>query len=67
LPDTLQRTDTEIARAVRWALEWDVSVPDQFIESSVSNGWVTLEGTVEKPRQRHDAERAVRNLAGVRA
>jgi osmotically-inducible protein OsmY len=66
LPDTLQRTDTEIARAVRWALEWDVFVPDQLIGSSVSNGWVTLEGTVEKARQRHDVERAVRNLAGVR-
>jgi osmotically-inducible protein OsmY len=66
LPDILQRTDTEIARAVRWALEWDVLVPDERIQSSVSNGWVTLEGTVDKPTQREDAERAVRNLAGVR-
>jgi osmotically-inducible protein OsmY len=65
LPDILQRTDTEIARAVRWALEWDVFVPDEHIQSSVSNGWVTLEGAVEKPTQRADAERAVRNLAGV--
>jgi osmotically-inducible protein OsmY len=66
LPDTLRSPDAEIARAVRSALEWDVFVPDQLIGSSVSNGWVTLEGTVEKARQRHDAERAVRNLAGVR-
>lgn len=66
LPDILQRTDTEIARAVRWALEWDVLVPDERIQSSVSNGWVTLQGTVDKPTQREDAERAIRNLAGVR-
>jgi osmotically-inducible protein OsmY len=66
LPDVLQRTDTELARAVRWALEWDVFVPDEGIQSSVSNGWVTLEGTVKKPAQREDAARAIRNLAGVR-
>lgn len=61
LPDVLQRTDTDIARAVRWALEWDVFVSDQHIRSSVSHGWVTLEGSVDKPRQRSDAERTISN------
>jgi osmotically-inducible protein OsmY len=41
------RTDTEIAQAVRQTLEWDVFVPDDRIRSTVSDGWVTLEGTVE--------------------
>jgi osmotically-inducible protein OsmY len=59
-------TDTEIARAVRSALEWDVFVPDQHIRSSVSDGWVTLEGEVEFLREREDAGRAVRRLGGVR-
>ena len=60
------RTDTEIAQAVRRALEWDVFVPEQQITSTVSDGWVTLEGTVERWSQRDDAERAVRNLMGVK-
>lgn len=59
------RTDTEIAKAVRSALEWDVLVPDEKIRSTVSNGWVTLEGRVNTLREREDAERAVRRLAGV--
>ena len=64
IPGGLTRTDTEIAQAVRHALEWDVFVPDDKITSSVSDGWVTLAGTVERWSQRQDAERAVRNLAG---
>jgi osmotically-inducible protein OsmY len=66
VPGSLTRTDTEIAQAVRHALEWDVFVPDRQIASTVSNGWVTLEGTVELWSHREDAERAVRNLGGVR-
>ncbi len=62
---SLMRTDTEIAQAVRHALEWDVFVPDKQITSTVSNGWVTLEGTVDVWSHREDAERAVRNLSGV--
>lgn len=60
------RTDTDIAHAVRHALEWDVFVPQDKIHSTVSNGWVTLEGIVDRSSQRADAERAVRNLSGVR-
>jgi osmotically-inducible protein OsmY len=66
LPGSPGRTDTEIARAVRNALEWDVFVPDQHIRSSVSDGWVTLEGEVEFLREREDAGKVVRRLGGVR-
>jgi osmotically-inducible protein OsmY len=62
----LTRTDTEIAQAVRRTLEWDVFVPDEKIASTVSEGWVTLDGTVERWTEREDAERAVRNLTGVK-
>jgi osmotically-inducible protein OsmY len=58
-------TDAEIAQAVRRTLEWDVWVPDEQIQSTVSNGWVTLEGKVSLLRERNDAERAVRHLTGV--
>jgi osmotically-inducible protein OsmY len=66
VPGSLGHTDTEIARAVRSALEWDVLVPDQRIQSTVSDGLVMLEGNVDFWSQREDAERAVRNLSGVR-
>lgn len=62
----LSRTDTEIAQAVRQALEWDVFVPNEKITSTVTDGWVTLEGPVERSTQREAAERAVRNLMGVK-
>jgi osmotically-inducible protein OsmY len=63
--DRFMRTDTEIASAVRNALEWDALVPNELIQSTVSDGWVTLEGQVDYWRERSDAERAIRRLAGV--
>jgi osmotically-inducible protein OsmY len=62
----LTRTDTDIAQAVRRALEWDVFVPEARITSTVTDGWVTLDGAVDTWSQRNDAERAVRNLTGVK-
>ena len=58
-------SDAEIARAVRQALVWDVLVPDEQIQTTVSDGWVKLEGKVNSIQQREDAERAVLNLSGV--
>ena len=66
IPGSSYRTDAEIAQAVRSALEWDVLVPADQIFSTVTDGWVALEGKVEHYSERLDAERAVRNLAGVR-
>ena len=66
LPGAGIRTDTDIARAVREALEWEVQVPDKEIQSTVTDGWVTLSGTVGSWQQRQEAERSVRNLAGVK-
>jgi osmotically-inducible protein OsmY len=60
------RTDTEIAEAVRGALKWDALVPDERITSNVSDGLVTLEGSVYSLREREDAERVIRRLLGVR-
>lgn len=67
LPGSLRRTDTEIAHAVREALEWNAFVPDTRIRSTVGDGWVSLEGEVSTLREKEDAEAAVRSLAGVRA
>ena len=47
IPDRHKRTDQEISKAVRTALEWDVLVPDTRVHSTISNGHVMLEGEVE--------------------
>lgn len=59
------RTDPDIARSVRHVLQWDALVPADQIESTVSDGWVTLEGEVNRWRERQDAEQAVLRLDGV--
>lgn len=64
-PGTLDRNDTEIARAVRVALTWDAFVAEEKIRSTVTDGFVTLEGEVTTLREKEDAEAAIRNLAGV--
>ena len=61
-----RRTDTDIAHAVATALLLDIQVPDTEIKATVSNGWVTLDGSVTWQYQRDAAARAVRFLAGVR-
>lgn len=58
-------SDEEIIRAVREALIWNVMVPFEKILTTVSDGWVKLEGKVHLLREREDAERAVMNIAGI--
>lgn len=66
LPTEGQRTDADIAAAAVRALEWDAMVSVDDLDVTVSKGWVTLRGEVEWQYQRHEAERAVRRLSGVR-
>jgi osmotically-inducible protein OsmY len=66
VPGSSQRTDTEIAQAVRHALEWNVFVPADRIRTTVTKGWVTLEGSIEDYGEGVAAVRAVRDLAAVR-
>jgi hyperosmotically inducible protein len=66
VPEAQARTDTAIAEAVRQALAWDALVPEEQITSTVTHGWVTLEGSVESLHEHEDAGRAVRRLAGIK-
>jgi osmotically-inducible protein OsmY len=61
-----KRTDTDIATAAVEALKWDVAVPEDAIQISVENGQVTLTGNVDWWYQKSSAEKAVRNLIGVK-
>jgi osmotically-inducible protein OsmY len=65
LDSAVWRTDTDIAHAVRHALEWNLLVPDKRITSTVASGTVTLAGDVATLFERQEAEKAVQHLAGV--
>jgi osmotically-inducible protein OsmY len=58
--------DSVIARSAVAALSSNGAVPSGAVEVAVMNGWVTLIGVVDQVSQRGAAERAVRNLRGVR-
>jgi len=59
-------SDAEIAEAARSALTWSVFVPHERIQTTVSDGWITLDGEVERGSERTDAEEAAQHLQGVR-
>lgn len=60
-----ERTDADIAWAAANALAWNALVPQDRITVSVTNGWIVLEGAVERRFQKMAAEDAVADLAGV--
>lgn len=67
IPNVGARTDTEIAQAIRQALEWNVFVPHERIQTTVATGLVTLTGTVDTWAQRDEAYQVVSKLAGVKS
>jgi osmotically-inducible protein OsmY len=60
-----ERSDAEIAAAAVRALQWDALLVPEQIEVTVAKGWVTLKGSVDWDYKKREAERVVRNLAGV--
>lgn len=60
------RSDADIAAAAVRALEWDVAVPPEKIDVTITKGWVTLKGTVGWQFQKVAAERVIRRLLGVK-
>jgi osmotically-inducible protein OsmY len=61
-----ERSDTDLAKAAADALKWNVMVPADKVVVRVQNGWLTLTGEVRWDFQRRAAERAVRDLPGIR-
>lgn len=64
--DSQYRSDGDIAMAVANRMDWSTVVPTGAVEVSVRDGRVTLEGQVEWWYQKHAAETALQNLAGVK-
>jgi VCBS repeat-containing protein len=61
-----ERSDTDIVQAAVAALKWNTLVPQDCVTVAVSNGWLTLGGTLEWQYQRTAAAGAVQNLTGVK-
>jgi osmotically-inducible protein OsmY len=66
LATAYERTDTDIAQAAASALWWNTVVPSDRVKVAVSNGWVTLKGTLDWRYQQDAAAQTVRDLMGVR-
>jgi osmotically-inducible protein OsmY len=66
LPSFSERADPDIARAALEHLRWNISVPHDRIQVKVEKGWITLQGEVQWQYQKEAAEKAVRNLTGVK-
>jgi osmotically-inducible protein OsmY len=64
--DVLARNDSAIAEAAANALAWNAMLPAGAVKATVSNGFVTLTGKADWQYQRVAAEKAVRNLFGVK-
>lgn len=61
-----KKTDTEVAEAVRNALQWNSAVNDDQIEVKVDGGWVYLDGKVEFQFEKRYAQQCVEDLIGVK-
>ncbi len=57
--------DDMIARRAILAIEWNATIPNNAVQLTVQDGWVTLTGTVEWQYQKAAATDMVRDLAGV--
>lgn len=66
LPSASERSDVDLAAAAVAAIEGDAVLQAADIKVAVSSGWIVLEGTVDWSFEREEAERAVRNLWGIR-
>ena len=65
IPGYSARTDADIARSVKSALEWTTYLGKDTIKVMVEGGMVTLTGDVEWEYQRQAAEVTIRHLLGV--
>ncbi len=66
LPGAGRRTDADLAAAAVASLKWDAEVPDNRLNITVRDGWITLDGSVDWQFQKEAADRAVRRLTGAR-
>jgi len=64
--DSTTQTDSAISRAVWISLDWDFFVPDGWIQATVLDGVVRLQGRVEFQGDWAAIRRALSKIRGVR-
>ena len=64
VPFEKQRSDDDIALAAMSNFEWNGLVP-KTVEVQVTDGWVTLSGSVERQQHKEEAARALCTLNGI--
>lgn len=65
MTDSVVRSDAEIARDVKRGMKVDLEVPDDRIRIKVTDGLVTIEGTVAREAQRDAAGNCAKRVKGV--
>jgi osmotically-inducible protein OsmY len=65
LLDAAQRSDAELRGMALQAIAWDTEAPAELIDVKVTDGWVTLRGTVSWQFESDAAYEDVSNLFGV--
>ncbi|MGA7933555.1 MAG: BON domain-containing protein, partial [Kovacikia sp.] len=63
---SLLHTDGDIAAAAAHQIDWCSLIPNDSIEVTVRDGWITLEGEVEGWYQKNAARNVVQHLLGVK-
>jgi osmotically-inducible protein OsmY len=66
LDGTHERTDSELAQAILYALEWHSAVSTDQVTILVEEAWVTVEGSVDWDFQRRSVNKVIENIIGVR-
>lgn len=66
LPGDKKWNDDEIAQRVLNILAWNTLIPKDCVRVKVSDGWITLSGSVNWNYQRQAAENEVWKLSGVK-
>jgi len=66
LPSDRTRDDSDIALAISNQMMWNAAIPHEAIKATVTHGWVTLAGHVDRAYQSEAADKIVRSLIGVK-
>ncbi len=66
IPDADRRTDEDIAAAATDLIGWSTIIPSGTLKVIVRDGWVSLEGEVERWYQQNAAINVVQQMVGVK-
>lgn len=66
LPLAGERTDEDLATAIRHAFMWNGLVPHERITTTVRSGFLTLEGAANTWNERQEAEATAQRITGVK-